>query len=84
MVAYLRALRAGVRKPPRKEPAGAGGTLRSRPPLWASGSGATDRDHDLAIAEQRSKLDDMDCERRLSIPHSAVIPPSTNSRAPVT
>ena len=43
-----------------------------------------ERDHDLAIAEQRSKLGDMDCERRLSIPHSAVIPPSTNSRAPVT
>ena len=35
-------------------------------------------------AAQRSKLGDMDCERRLSIPHSAVIPPSTNSRAPVT
>ncbi len=43
-----------------------------------------ERDHDLAIAEQRSKLGDMDCERRLNIPHSAVIPPSTNSRAPVT
>jgi hypothetical protein len=35
------------------------------------------------FAEQRSKLDDMDCERRLIIPHRAVIPPSTNSRAPV-
>ena len=43
-----------------------------------------ERDHDLAIAEQRSKLGDMDCERRLNIYHSAVIPPSTNSRAPVT
>ena len=43
-----------------------------------------ERDHDLAIAEQRSKLGDMDRERRLNIPHSAVIPPSTNSRAPVT
>jgi len=43
-----------------------------------------ERDHDLAIADQRSKLGDMDCERRLNIPHSAVIPPSTNSRAPVT
>ena len=42
-----------------------------------------ERDHDLAIAE-RGKLGDMDCERRLSIPNSAVIPPSTNSRAPVT
>src|SRR6202023_457675 len=36
------------------------------------------------FAEQRSKLGNMDCERRLNIPHSAVIPPSTNSRAPVT
>ena len=27
---------------------------------------------------------DMDCERWLNLPHSAVIPPSTNSRAPVT
>ena len=43
-----------------------------------------DRDHDLAIAEHRSKPGDMDCERRLNSPHSAVIPPSTNSRAPVT
>ena len=43
-----------------------------------------ERHHDLAIAEQCSKLGDMDCERRLNIPHSAVIPPSTNSRAPVT
>jgi hypothetical protein len=43
-----------------------------------------ERDYDLAIVEQRSKLGDMDCERRLSNPHSAVIPPSTNSRAPVT
>jgi hypothetical protein len=34
-----------------------------------------------AIAEQRSKLGDMNCERRLNIPHSAVRPPSTNSRA---
>jgi hypothetical protein len=41
-------------------------------------------DHDLAIAEQRSKLGDMDCERPLNIPHSAVVPPSTNSKAPVT
>jgi hypothetical protein len=30
-------------------------------------------DHDLAIVEQCSKLGDMDCERRLNIPHSAVI-----------
>jgi hypothetical protein len=38
-----------------------------------------------AIAEQqRSRLRNMDCEHRLNIPHSAVIPPSTNSRAPVT
>ena len=42
------------------------------------------RDHDLAIAAQRSKVGDMDCERRVNIPHNAVIPPSTNSRAPVT
>jgi hypothetical protein len=26
----------------------------------------------------------MDCERRLNVPYSAVIPPSTNTRAPVT
>ena len=42
-----------------------------------------ERDHDLVIVEQRGKLGDMNCERRLNI-HSAVIPPSTNSRAPVT
>jgi hypothetical protein len=35
-------------------------------------------------AEQRTKPGDTDCERRLNIPHIAVIPPSTNSRAPVT
>jgi len=35
-----------------------------------------ERDYDLAIVGQRSELGDM--------PHSAVIPPSTNSRAPVT
>ena len=43
-----------------------------------------DRDHDLTMAEQRSKLGDTDCERRLNGRHSAVMPPSTNSRAPVT
>jgi hypothetical protein len=41
-------------------------------------------DHDLAISEQCSELGDMDCARRLDIPQSAVIPPSTNSKAPVT
>jgi hypothetical protein len=49
-----------------------------------SAPGATDHDRDLAIAEQRSKPGDMDCERRPNPPHIAVIPPSTNSRAPVT
>ena len=43
-----------------------------------------DRDRHLAIAEQRGKLADTDCERRLNSPYSAVMPPSTNSRAPVT
>ena len=43
-----------------------------------------DRDHDLAITEQRTKLGNIDAERQLNMPHSAVIPPSTNSRAPVT
>jgi hypothetical protein len=42
-----------------------------------------DPDHYLAIAEQRSKRGDTDCKRGLNIPHIAVIPPSTNSRAPV-
>jgi hypothetical protein len=42
-----------------------------------------ERDHDLAIAEQRSKLGDMDCERRLSIPHSAVIPPPNRATSAI-
>jgi molecular chaperone DnaJ len=37
-----------------------------------------------AMGEHRSKPGDTDCERRPNIPHIAVIPPSTNSRAPVT
>ena len=52
--------------------------------LRLSGSGATASDHDLAITEPPSKLGDAACERRLNTPHNAVIPPSTNSRAPVT
>lgn len=43
-----------------------------------------DRERDLAIAAQRGKPVDTGYERRLNIPHIAVIPPSTNSRAPVT
>ncbi len=42
---------------------------------------ATGRDPDWR--SRSSKLGDMDCEHRLNIPHSAVMPPSTNSRAPV-
>ena len=36
-----------------------------------------------ALANQRIELGDTDCQRRLNISHRAVMPPSTNSRAPV-
>jgi hypothetical protein len=41
-----------------------------------------DRDH--ARQSRCTAADDMDRKRRLNLPHIAVIPPSTNSSAPVT
>ena len=66
----------GIRlEPGRPAPTIAGKSRRGRPVAFKA-EGA-----DRQIV---TKPGDVDCERRLKIPHNAVMPPSTNSRAPVT